>query len=92
MDPKHDQLVFASALILRERREHLGMSQSALAKLSGLHRSYISDLERGGRNLSIKNVSRLADVCGNLKVGHFLGNGSRNGGRLTASKRSRFSL
>lgn len=56
----HDQLVFALSLILRDRREALNVSQSDLARRSGLHRSYIGDLERGSRNISVKNLSRLA--------------------------------
>jgi transcriptional regulator with XRE-family HTH domain len=47
-------------MILRDRRESLDISQSDLARKSGLHRSYIGDLERGSRNLSLKNLSRLA--------------------------------
>lgn len=39
--------------VVRERRVKLGMSQEALAGKSGLHRTYISDLERGMRNLTI---------------------------------------
>lgn len=58
----HDQLVFALSLILRERREALDVSQSDLARRSGLHRSYIGDLERGSRNISVKNLSRLASA------------------------------
>ena len=58
----HDQLVFALSLILRERRETLEISQSDLARKSGLHRSYIGDLERGSRNISVKNLSRLASA------------------------------
>lgn len=58
----HDQLVFALSLILRERREFLEISQSDLARKSGLHRSYIGDLERGSRNISVKNLSRLASA------------------------------
>ena len=56
----HEQLVFAVSMILRDRREMLDISQSDLARKSGLHRSYIGDLERGSRNLSLKNLSRLA--------------------------------
>ena len=56
----HEQLVFAVSMILRDRRETLNISQSELARKSGLHRSYIGDLERGSRNLSLKNLSRLA--------------------------------
>jgi transcriptional regulator with XRE-family HTH domain len=47
-------------MVLRDRREALDISQSDLARKSGLHRSYIGDLERGSRNLSLKNLSRLA--------------------------------
>lgn len=57
-----DQLVFATALVLVKRRETLHISQSELARLSGLHRSYIGDFERGARNIAIKNLSRLASA------------------------------
>jgi transcriptional regulator with XRE-family HTH domain len=56
----HDRLVLAVSKILVERRESLGLSQSDLSQRSGLHRSYIGDLERGFRNLAMKNLCRLA--------------------------------
>jgi transcriptional regulator with XRE-family HTH domain len=56
----HEKLVYAVSLVLRDRREVLSISQSDLARKSGLHRSYIGDLERGFRNLSLKNLSRLS--------------------------------
>ncbi|MDR3614424.1 MAG: helix-turn-helix domain-containing protein [Candidatus Obscuribacterales bacterium] len=57
---EHEKLVYAVSLVLRDRREVLSISQSDLARKSGLHRSYIGDLERGFRNLSLKNLSRLS--------------------------------
>ena len=60
----HDQLVMALSLAVRDRREHLQVSQSELARRSGLHRSYIGDLERGARSISVKNLSRLASALG----------------------------
>src|ERR1700685_1155257 len=60
----HDQLVMALSVILRDRREALDISQSDLARRSGLHRSYIGDLERGSRNISVRNLSRLAQAMG----------------------------
>ncbi len=59
-----DQLIIALSLVLRARREGLGLSQSELARLSGLHRSYIGDLERGSRNISVRNLTRLAEAMG----------------------------
>lgn len=35
------------------------MSQERLAQLAGVNRSYISDLEQGGRNLSLANIEKL---------------------------------
>ena len=45
--------------ILRENR---GWSQEELADISGLHRTYISGIERGARNPTIEVVQRLAEA------------------------------
>ncbi len=45
--------------VKRIRREN-GLSQEQLAELTGLHRTYISSLERERRNISIENIERIA--------------------------------
>lgn len=36
------------------------MSQADLAKILGLHPAYISGIERGVRNMALKNIEKLA--------------------------------
>ncbi|HEY9718416.1 MAG TPA: helix-turn-helix transcriptional regulator [Trichormus sp.] len=50
--------------VLTEARLRKGLSQNQLARLSGMHRSYIGDLERGARNISIENFTALAAAFG----------------------------
>jgi len=45
-------------------RNQLHWSQERLALESGLARSYISDVERGIRNVALVNIFRLADTLG----------------------------
>lgn len=45
---------------VRAWRKHLAISQEALAERAELHRTYISDVERGARNLSLESIARLA--------------------------------
>lgn len=42
------------------RREELALTQEDLADKAGIHRTYLSDVERGTRNLSLLNIERLA--------------------------------
>ncbi|MBW8304165.1 MAG: helix-turn-helix domain-containing protein [Brevundimonas sp.] len=46
---------------LRDREE---LSQEELAFRAGMKRSYLSDLERGTRNPSVRALGRLADALG----------------------------
>ena len=45
---------------IKELRKQKKLSQERLASKSGLHRTYISDIERGSRNVSLKNIEKIA--------------------------------
>lgn len=45
---------------VREIRQSKNMSQETLADLCGLHRTYISDVELGKRNISLENIDKMA--------------------------------
>jgi transcriptional regulator with XRE-family HTH domain len=45
---------------IRQRRYELALSQEDLAEKAGLHRTYISDIERGARNPSLEIIEKLA--------------------------------
>lgn len=45
---------------VRKRRMEMNLSQEALAERADLHRTYVADIERGVRNLSLKNIEKLA--------------------------------
>jgi transcriptional regulator with XRE-family HTH domain len=46
---------------VKNYRKSLGLSQEELASRSGLHRTYISQVERYQRSISLENIQRLAD-------------------------------
>ena len=46
--------------VLRQRREQVGISQEELASRAGLHRTYVSLIERGQRTASIEVVRKVA--------------------------------
>lgn len=53
---------FGSAL--REKRLRLGLTQSDLAQLTGLNRSYISEIESGRESISLDRADKLAKAVG----------------------------
>jgi transcriptional regulator with XRE-family HTH domain len=54
------EIMVAFGQRLREVRLKVGVSQEKLAELAGLHRTYVSTVERGLKNISIVNIARLA--------------------------------
>lgn len=50
---------------VREIRKQSGLSQEKLGELTGLDRTYISGIERGVRNPSLRNIEKMAKA---LKV------------------------
>ncbi len=49
---------------VRRIREQRGFSQEHLADLAGIHRTYMSSVERGRRNIGLDNIAALADALG----------------------------
>jgi len=45
-------------------RKARGLSQEAFADVLGFHRTYMGDLERGERNLTLRSVERIAERLG----------------------------
>ena len=44
---------------IKKRRSELGITQEKLAELSNLHRTYVADVERGKRNISLENIAKV---------------------------------
>jgi transcriptional regulator with XRE-family HTH domain len=60
-EPASDALaVFGDRV--RARRHELDLSQEALADLAGLHWTFVGQVERGRRNLSLHNLLKLAEA------------------------------
>ena len=49
---------------VRKLRKERGLSQETLALDADMKRSYLSDLERGTRNPTVRALGRLADALG----------------------------
>jgi transcriptional regulator with XRE-family HTH domain len=59
--PRHD-IRERFGFAVRSRREELSLTQEALADRARIHRTYLSDVERGTRNVSLVNVELLAQA------------------------------
>src|SRR5262249_37585245 len=46
--------------VIGERRRYLGLNQEELSAKAGIHRAYLSDVERGLRNITIGVFERIA--------------------------------
>jgi HTH-type transcriptional regulator / antitoxin HipB len=49
---------------IRTYREEAGLTQQELADMAGLHRSYLSDLERGKETEQLRRILRLLKLLG----------------------------
>nr|WP_231902723.1 helix-turn-helix transcriptional regulator [Microbacterium sp. TNHR37B] len=63
---------------MRELRLSAGLSQEQLAHRAELDRSYVGQVERGERNISLDNIHRLADALG-LEAASLLSRAAQQG-------------
>jgi transcriptional regulator with XRE-family HTH domain len=49
---------------VRDRRQHLSLSQEAMAERCGVHRTYYSAIERGERNVTVLTLLRISQGIG----------------------------
>ena len=61
MDESKEAILTALGQLIREKRQHVGISQEELAARSGLDRTYISGVERGVRNPSLTALLKIAN-------------------------------
>lgn len=57
--------------VVRSCRQKLGVTQDELAWRSNLHRTYIADIERGARNMTLRSIMSLAEAL-QVTVGQLL--------------------
>lgn len=60
--PGSDPLFAAFGSAVRALRTRRGLTQEALAERAQLHRTYVTEVELGRRNVSLYNIGRLASA------------------------------
>lgn len=56
------QAAFGEAL--RNFRKAAGISQEKLSEIADVHRTYVGDVERGERNISVVNMVKMSTALG----------------------------
>jgi transcriptional regulator with XRE-family HTH domain len=74
-----DSVSVSFGAAVRSFRKQRNFSQEELAERAGLHRTYVADIERGARNLSLSSIARLARAL-DVSTGALLS----HAGKLTA--------
>ncbi len=59
-----EPVLVSFGVAVQRRRRELGISQEEAAARAGIHRTYYADVERGGRNLGLKNITAIARGLG----------------------------
>ena len=49
---------------MRKRRLTLGLSQEDFAEVAGVHRTYVGMIERGEKNITLRNIEKFAKALG----------------------------
>lgn len=57
---------------LSQARKQRWFSQEDFANIVGLHRTYISDIERGKKNVSLINICKLAEGLDNMDINELM--------------------
>ena len=76
----------AIAKRLRSAREQAGLSQGQVAKLLGLHRPSVSEVEAGRRSVTAEELAKLARLYG-VSISWLAGSGEESAGLQTAKVR-----
>lgn len=57
---KTGSIIDVFAQNVQKRRKALGLSQEQLAERAGLHRTYIGMIERSEKNITLRNIEKIA--------------------------------
>lgn len=61
---KRDPVLSVFGLAVQRRRRTLRLSQEEAAGQVGLNRTYFADIERGSRNVGLRNIAKIARGLG----------------------------
>jgi len=68
---KNQELIKKFGQRIRQLREEQNLTQEELAERTGFHRTYIGMVERGERNISLRNIGVFAEYFG-MTVGELM--------------------
>lgn len=57
-----DERMIAFGRRVREARKNKGISQESLAEMAGIDRSYMGNIERGEKNVTLKKAYEICDA------------------------------